>query len=170
MRLSRAPWWVWSVVLGTVFGAYEVISNLIEGRRVVPALIGGLVGGAVFGALMGPFQARQSRRNLETFGSIPRADRRTVARAALRGPLPTDPELREATRRYARSVVDRNTPARRAWTAAVCLGFVVLSIAVSSQGQWWFLLVGVLFGGLGIVGALTQTRIRRRLTMLEGGA
>ncbi len=168
MRLSTAAWWVWSLGVGTVFGVFELVSGLVEGHRVVPALIGAVVGGAVFGGLMGPLMARQARRNVEVFGSAPRADRRAIARASFRGPLPTDPALRQATVRYTRSHLEGDTRARRVRTLLICVAFVVLSIVVSVyDGEWWFLLIGIFFLALWIVGVVTQSRMRKRLVLLE---
>ena len=169
MRLSKAPWWMWSLAMGTVFGMFEVVSSLVEGRRVVPALVGGVVGGALFGLLMGPFMSRQSRRNRDVLGSVPDGDRRAVARAALRGPLPTDSQLRRATARYARSVIERNTVARRALSVAIWVSFTVLAIVLAvHERRWWYFVATLFFVGLGVVGEVTQARIRHRLPLLEG--
>jgi hypothetical protein len=52
-----------------------------------------LVTGAVFGLIMGPLDRRASARCRAALGELPDAEQREVRHAAMRGPVPADPEV-----------------------------------------------------------------------------
>lgn len=141
----RAPWWVLSAIAGVIFGIGQFLTNLGEGRSTGASATGALIAGLIFGLIVGPFSARQHRRFLAAQGDVPRESQREVRRAVMRGPAPSDPEVRAAA---ARVVALQLFQLHRLWWGVilwVALGALALWLAVS-ESPWW-LLCGSVFGG-----------------------
>jgi hypothetical protein len=86
--LQKAPWWVFSILTGVIFGGLTTVFGLLEypDRSPVVAVISGAVQGVFFGAIMGPFAARQRR----PFRLRPETCRRVTPRSQ-RAPRRADP-------------------------------------------------------------------------------
>jgi Flp pilus assembly protein TadB len=135
--------WVLGAVYGVVFATAMTITFALlwadgGGPAWPPALVGGSVGGLVFGGLMGPLAARRLRQHQGVVETLSRDERRRAARAAWRGPVPTDPVVRStATRMLAQN---REEMARIRWWVVGGFGaFLVLAVglALTSGTGWW---------------------------------
>ena len=142
--LLRAPWWVLSAIAGVIFGVGQFLTHLGEGRSAAASATGALVAGLLFGLIMGPFSVRQNRRLLAAQGDVPRESEKEVRRAVMRGPAPSDPEVRAAA---ARVVALQLAQLRRLWWAAILwVALVALSLWLAVSESPWWLLCGLLFG------------------------
>ncbi len=100
-RLSQSPWWVLSIISGTVFGVLTALVDLNKG--VHAAVLHGLIGGAIFGAIQGPITARRTRRWRAAVSHLSPDDVKAANRAVMRGPVPTDPRVRQTALELASS-------------------------------------------------------------------
>jgi hypothetical protein len=132
----------------------------------VPAIVGGCVGGVFFGLLMGRLTARQRRRSASPLSGMPAAQRRQVARAANRGPVPDDAEVR------ARAAVAADHWATqgelRRGQSAVVFGLFASGSAVFAVVSSTLWLLAVAFWLVMLVVAWRQpARLRRRAARLR---
>ncbi|WP_062985614.1 hypothetical protein [Nocardia anaemiae] len=99
--LRNAPWWALSLYFGVVFAIWMAVLWPIVNHEYSSGEIGGgavaaVVGGIIFGAVMGPVTARQFRQLNSVIGPLSNSAYRLAKRAAIRGPVPSDPEIRRA--------------------------------------------------------------------------
>ncbi len=126
---------------------------------------GGL-SGIVSGAVVGPVLVRQQRRAREAAGTASAAGLRQATRAARRGAVPDDPELREAARRLALHQ-RRELLRQRRWGLPVFLGLTALAVWLAAGGDpvlWWFAAGFLLFATW--VHAVEPRRLARRAEWL----
>jgi hypothetical protein len=169
--LNNAPWWVFSILTGVIFGGWMTVFGLLEypERSPVAALIGGAVAGIFFGAIMGPFTVRQRRGLSAAAGDLSTGDIKTAARAATRGPVPLDGNVRHAAARIA--VLQLDSLSRLRWVGLITFGFAValsVFLAVASSPWWWATPV---FFAAAFVGQLWWPRhLQRRVDLLTADA
>jgi hypothetical protein len=166
-RLLNAPTWVTSLLSGGLFGLLNTVTGrLIGGENWTEASVGGAMGGFVFGAVMGPVLARQQLRARDAVGTRSAAELRRAARAANRGPVPDDRELREAARRYAlhqRGEILR----QRRWGIPflVVVAALIVWLALRADAVFWWFAVGLLL--VAFVAYVAQPRrLERRAELL----
>jgi MFS family permease len=166
-HLLRAPWWVHSLMSGVPFGVVmALLERLRDDEPWGAAVSGGVPGGVLFGAVMGPFLQRQAARTLAATGPMAPWIRRAATRAAWRGPVPADPEVRAAALR----VVDHQLAEwqrRRTFLVGTYAFFTGLCVvlALTSSAWWWLAALG--FGGMLGVSVLMPGWLRRRRTLLQ---
>ncbi len=107
-----------------------------------------VIGGLVFGAIMGVMTARQWQEVNAGLGPLSNTTYRAVARAAVRGPIPTEPEIRGPALLLATHNLNRIT--RWSKSAVVTLAVVEAIVAL------WFAYPGrhrvtLVFGASGTV-------------------
>ena len=101
MRIRRATW-VSAVLIGGVFGAAFGAFIKLDGESWTEAVIAAVVTGIPFGVAMGRWGNKWLRDLEAAEGDLP-ADKAELAnRAAWKGPIPEDPEVRAAAIRIAR--------------------------------------------------------------------
>jgi hypothetical protein len=166
-KLQDAPWWVWSLIEGVFFGSFMAVYFHAQGSGGWSgAIVGGLISGAAFGAVMGPFAARQRRTTLAAAGSLPARDLPVAGRAAMRGPVPHDPDVRQAAERLATQQL--NEFSRFRWLGlSVFAAFTLLStfLALTSSPSWWAATaLFAVFEGLYL---LLPLHLRRRVALLK---
>jgi membrane associated rhomboid family serine protease len=166
--LEQAPWWALSLVTGLFFGGWMTLAGrFLQGESWGVAVVGGVFGGVLFGAVVGPLLARQRRRAREAAGTDRPDLLRRAARVAARGPVPEDPELREAARRLAlhqRAVLLRQRRWALPFLALVLAGDVAFALTRSPAWVWW--LGAVFFAALLSVHLLWPRRLARRARLL----
>ena len=165
--LADAPRWVLGVVTGVPFGAATgVYTTIDEPTSWTEAIVAGLIVGVIFGAAMA-YSLDQRRREVRAAaGELPANKVKVARRAAHRGPVPTDPEIRAAARRIAIQLLDRFFRGRKLSIAVMAL-VVVFGVGMALTGSPWRLLYA-----LGAVTALINQRywpirIRRRIALLS---
>jgi hypothetical protein len=140
--LLSAPRWVLALVQGVFFGAGMTVFSLVTtDRHWVGAVAGGAVGGVLFGAVMAPIAHRQNRGVREASGLTAADQQRAAVRASMRGPIPLEPDIREAAHRIAlqqrRELLSKRTFSVVTFAAITTLN-VFLAITAS---PWWWLTV-----------------------------
>lgn len=169
-RVVNAPWWALSLCTGVLFGlAFGIVSALfMRPADGVPAfgVTVGVIGGILFGLVMGPVLARLNGRARDALGELPAGRHSEVLRAASRGPVPADPEIRTAAARLAEVQLAQTLRYRTLGLIVFPVLLVlqaVLAVAVSA----WFGLGVVLFGALLALQVVEPRRLRRRVEILK---
>jgi hypothetical protein len=157
------------LVNGATFAVFMIAFYRLNSESWTFALASGLTSAVIFGAVSGPIHARQQRRAREAAGDLDRSAQRRANRAAARGEVPGDPDVRAAAARLAahrREEVERH----RWWTTAAFLAFAGLGVWVATTTQPW-MWSGVAFFVLA-AGAQQwwPQHYRRREALLTGGA
>jgi Flp pilus assembly protein TadB len=169
--LSKAPRWITAPIIGLPFGIMMGIYTKIDGPTSwLGAVLGGLVGGVFFGAVMA-FSLDKRRRSMRAaVGDLPTGEAKAARRAADRGPIPTDPEIRAAAVRIAtQQQLDLLCPvSRRLFIVAMVLSLTFSVVGAVTESPWYLLYA--------LVPALLLTsqwylprRIRRRIKLLSEG-
>jgi hypothetical protein len=145
--LNTAPRWILWLLYGVPFGAVMSIGTAWDDwSDPLETILFGLVVGLPYG-VFATFATEHPRREvLALIGEVPRDELSTVFRAARRGPVPADPELRAASLR-----LNRHDAARARLGAWTTLPFAVLMIAAAvfkpdGRPVWSVLAVLVLAG------------------------
>lgn len=145
--LRNAPWWALSIYFGVVFAVWmailwPIMSHENSSGGVGGATVAAIVGGILFGAIMGPITARQFRELNSVIGPLSNSAYRSARRAAVRGPVPSDPEIRRAAMALAIRGSDR-LRRRGRWTygtLAIIEAIIAVSYAyraVTSSAWYW---------------------------------
>lgn len=168
--LQTAPWWVVGTVQGTVFGLLFGLTSTWHHRSWVGVVVTVVVSGAVFGLVMGLVLRRRRRCRPYPVAELDLAGRRDAERAAVRGPVPTDPAARRdaaALTRHQLALMARG----RTFALVVFTVFLILGVLMAvTTGQWMYWLFAALFGGLLAQVVLRPRRLQRRLVMLTDPA
>jgi amino acid transporter len=167
--MRDAPWWVWSLITGVGYGV--VMGFYFQWSASNPGTGGwilGLSSGVFFGAFMGPFAARQARLTRALMGPLSPEQRRCARRAATRGPVPEDADVRAAALRlnvHQLAVTLRSRNWGLSGLGLILAGTVVVTV---SESAWSTCVVGVLLYAI-VAGVLiySPTRLRRQLARLE---
>jgi hypothetical protein len=166
--LLRARWWQFAALSAALLApVFVLLQRFLGHERWVPAAIVGSVTAAVCGPILALMLTGRWRDMMAAAGPLAEEDRASVERAARRGPVPADPQLREAARRLAedRLLTLRRTRTRALVTMSV---FVVLTAASAVlRSPWWWIAVGVCVGMLA-VGLTVPARVERRAALLRG--
>jgi membrane protein YdbS with pleckstrin-like domain len=166
-RFQSAPWWVLSLTMGCFFGAWMTVFGYLEhpGNWMRAAVIG-LIDGVFFGAVMGPLQVRRRRRMVAAIGNMPARDLRVASRAVMRGPVPTDPEIRQAAQWLATNQLKESSRFR--WLGLILLVFVTMvSVAIAlTSSPWWWLGAVAMFSMFAFF-LLMPIHLKRRIEMLK---
>jgi hypothetical protein len=166
--LIDAPRWVLgSVVALPVAVVLVFMTRTREDASWTAAIIEGLVVGAVAGAVMGPVLHRKNRRTREAIGDVPDAVRRSAGRAALWGPVPQDPAIRQAALRFAEHGLAQAS--RRpvvTWLGAALFAATNAFLAVTRSPWWW--VTTAFWVALLVAFFLMRPRLRRRIELLRG--
>lgn len=169
-HMENAPWWELSLISGLLFGSLMGVVFASQSTHHLSAgVVGGLIAGVVYGAVVGPFTASQRKRTNDVLGPIAVPQRRAARRAAIRGPVPTDPQTREAAARFASFQLDHLYRTR--WVGLIVLAAMVILSAVNIifLTAWWSAGV-LLFGGLLTLLLVWPRHLRRRLARLSAPA
>lgn len=164
-----SPWWVQGLVYGWFFGAAMTAFSVFQTGAWLPGLGGGLVGGVFFGLVMGRSMAKLNETLLSGLEGFSPADQRTIVRGSWRGPVPVDPQQREA----AKKLLQRrraNMVATRRWSVIVFAVAIVLYVvlAITQTWLWWF--AAALFLVFLALTLTTVPRMDKRLALLNGNA
>src|SRR3954454_2835079 len=121
-HLAKPPRWVLAVITGFPFGITMGIFTKIDGPTSwTESVVGGLVIGVVFGVAMAFSLDKRLCTMDAAVGDLPTGKRKAAHRAADRGPLPADPEIRAAALRIAMNKLDLLRPKKLFIVAAMVL-------------------------------------------------
>jgi Flp pilus assembly protein TadB len=158
------PWWQWSLITGIPFGG---LMFLVLGSRYPSHWIIWVATGIGFGAAMGPLIAGQARRLRPVIESMSAEEYRQVRRAAVRGPVPAEPWVRQDAARLASLHYDELTRFRVPMLIVFGLFLVLGALAAVVSSPWHWLTAGF-FALLMAFQVLWPRRLRRRIEHLQG--
>jgi hypothetical protein len=162
---ARGSAWRHGLLNGATFAVFMTAFYRLQSGSWTVALVSGSIAAVIFGAVTGPIHARQQRRAEEAAGDLDRSAQRRAARAAVRGAVPDDPEVRAAAARLAahrREEVERH----RWWTTAIFLVFAGLGVWVAVTEQPWMWLGVAFFLSACVAQSWGPRHLRRRETRL----
>ena len=166
--LLRARWWQVAAVAFVVLAPLLVVlQRVLVHEPWTVAIVAGVAAAAGCAPVLAWISTRQLQDSMAAAGPLSEGDRVWVERAARRGPVPADPELRQAALRLAedRLLTVRRTRTRALATTAVLT--VVTGANAVLRSPWWWIAVGVCVGMLAIV-LVAPSRVARRAALLRG--
>lgn len=167
-KLQNAPWWVWSLIMGVYFGAAMAVFLHMQEPSVWPAaIVGGLVSGVIFGAIMGPLVVRLRRKTSAAAGNLPARDLRIAGQAVMRGPVPLDPDIRQAAARLATLQLKQFSRLRGGFGLLLFGTLTMFSAfhALTDSPWWW--VTAALFLALCALYVILPRHLKRRLEILS---
>ncbi len=163
-RYSKPPpWWVLSILQGVPFAAVMTLLRLDSGWG--PALVGGGVAGLCFGLITGPMLARQMNRIHAAAAPLPPESVRAASNAAVLGPVPRDPLVREAAQRLAAQLLVQ-LQRHRGVKLVTTLAFTTLVAVLGATSSGWYWLALVLPVVMVAVQLWLPRHLRRRVELL----
>ncbi|MGY1609309.1 hypothetical protein [Geodermatophilus sp. SYSU D00700] len=165
--LLRAPWWALSLVMGALVApGLVLVVRFVGDESWTAAVVTGVVAAVVCAPVLGLLVARDTRDTLDASGPVPHRDRALVERAARRGPVPEDDDLREAALRVVEGRLALVTRTRtRAVVTTVVLALLCAGVALTRSPWWWAGVVVCI--GLSVLVLVTPARLRRRADLLR---
>jgi Flp pilus assembly protein TadB len=164
--LADPPRWVLGVVTGVLFGVATGVYFKMYAPTWTAAILRGLGVAAVFGATMAFSLYRERRDMRAVVGELPANKFKAAYRAAERGPVPTDPEIRAAARRIATQELARHLRGRTFVIVGSAFALVA-SVGLAVIGSPWQLLYAPVVGVLLVVQWYWSQRLRRRIALLS---
>jgi hypothetical protein len=167
--MLKAPTWLLVFVLGVPFGVLTGGSLAVAGQDAVPAVIAGATMGLLFGIVVAWASRRQRRELVGALGGLPENRWGAAQRAAWRGPVPQDAQVRAAALDVAETSLRRVLKYRTAFVVIFGLNLVLSIINVVMEVSvvkvvlvplWVFALVNQLW--------YTPRRLRARIAELAG--
>lgn len=168
-RWQQAPWWVLGIVQGLLFTLIFAAGAAITGHETFTSTLpGALIAGVVFGALMGPASARMRQRLLAGLPAQASPEQqRAGARAARRGPVPSDPVIQQV----AVHLVQRRLQEARHGRVRQLLtfgAFTLVYLGLALVWSRWWLLAAALFSLFLVLAWVEPARLQHRLGRLTG--
>jgi hypothetical protein len=170
--LANLPRWALGLISGFTFGTAMGIFTKIDGPTSwTEAVVGGVIMGVLFGAVMA-FSIDKRRREMRVaLGDLPADKSRAARRAADRGPIPADAEVRAAALRIAGHQLDLFRRARGRSVVVIVLLMTSTVGLVVSGSPWYVRLLNALTPLLMLIGYwYWPRRIRKRIELLSEGA
>lgn len=165
--LQTAPWWVVGAVQGTIFGLiFGIFTATQQGESWVGVVVTVLLSGAVFGLAMGLLRRRQRHRRPDPVPDLDLSGRRDAERAAVRGPIPTDPAARRDAAALTRHQLELMARGRTLGLVVFTFFLILALLLAVTTGGWVNWLFAVLFFGLLTQVVLRPRRLQRRLALL----
>jgi hypothetical protein len=165
--MSGAPKWVVAVIAGTFFGTGVGIFIKSDGSSWTETIIGALVLGVAFGIPAAFWFDKERRESCAAEGDLPTDKLKSAHRAAERGPIPEDPEVRAAALRIATHHLQQIQYAPR----LVAIGWPVLLLIITVIGSVtdspWHLIFAVVPVFILVGQVSLPTRTRRRIELLS---
>jgi hypothetical protein len=163
--LLRAPWWIRALVYGIYFGTVTGFLNAtISHQDFATAAAQGALGGLIFGVVMGVRGSRSGNAFARIAGPVLREKLPAVLRATVKGPIPDDPDIRNASGRIIAYRLSRL--GRAVAVTYVVFGlFAALAVylVITSGPVWW--LAFALFISFIPLTAYQASRTRRRAAL-----
>lgn len=166
-RLLHAPAWALGVVNGSLFSlGWAAWTHYGDGESWTASLSYGAILGVFFGAIMGVVQHRQQCGVREVAARSPEGLSGRVRRAARRGPVPEEAEVRDAAHGLV-VAQQAQLEKQRVWAPAFFVLLAVLGVfqAVTDSPWWWLVVVAWTVAAVGH--PYLRHRLRRRAELLR---
>ena len=168
-RLLDAPAWVLALFTGTFFAVFWALTTRVQGESWSAAVVQGAILGVFFGGVMGPVLHRQNRGLREAAARSPEGLSKRVRRAAWRGPVPDDVDVRRAAHEVVLAQ-SAQLERQRVWGPAVFLLLAALGTYLAvADDPWWWLSVPVWITAAA-AHRVVLLRLRRRAELLRPDA
>jgi hypothetical protein len=159
----KVPLWLWYLICPLCLAALItiILHEMPFSQKLdwTPSIAIGAVLGVTAGIFVGRRRVRRERQKREILGSLPIEDRPIALRAAVRGPIPADPEIR----RVARQIVDSSPWRRKASWGDVAWGILVCTILATDEPSWAFLtLIAAILAYKAFDAVILPRRLRQR--------
>jgi tetrahydromethanopterin S-methyltransferase subunit F len=145
-------------IFGTMMGFFYAYQNH---HGIMAAAVAGLFAGVVFGTAMAWVGTKQRQKARVAAGPMPTDKYMAAWQAANKGPIPDDPEIREAAGRLVRIRLLASNKASK-FNVGVFEFFLLLSVylAFTATPLWW--LSVPFWAGFGLLTYKQTTKIRER--------
>ena len=166
--LLTAPQWVLSVVFGVFFGFGTALFGIVvqDGSSIIGRLVGSLIGRTLFGLVMGRYTFDLNQHARAAAGPLTDDQFRAAARAQRRGPVPSDPRVREATEQLIQFRLTEYEDNRQQNLLVLAVLTVGLALAAVFVSAWWG--VGALACALGLIAQVVGAMLlARRLDTVQ---
>ncbi|GLY32199.1 hypothetical protein [Kineosporia sp. NBRC 101731] len=165
-RLITAPWWVLALIVGTPVSAFlALFLHLTDPYLDFPGVLFALPAGAIVGLAVGRLTAETNAQTMEVAALDNQDELAQALRASRRGPVPTDPRIRQAAHRLAVLHLSRfkRQQTSAAWTfVPLCMLYTGLAI---NSSPWWLLALAF-FALMLALNRVLPTRTARRIIEL----
>lgn len=163
--LLRAPWWILALIYGIYFGAVTGVLNAVTNHQdFATAAAGGAAGGLFFGLLMGVTTSRRRDRLSQIAGPVSREQLPVVFRAAAKGPIPDDPDIRRASGQVIAYRLSRlGKLVVLSYAVFGAFSALALYLVMTSGRAWW--LAFALFASFVPLTAFQAARTKRRAAL-----
>jgi hypothetical protein len=165
---SEVPWWILAVMFGVPFGVGMGLFTKSDGSSWAEAGVGAIVTGIPFGLAMGWWTIKWRAGIDEAEGDLPADKVKLAHRAAVRGPIPVDADVRSAALSLASlQLAQYAGKIRRLTIVMVALAFVISLIGAVTDSLS-ALEPALLFGVVLLWHWYRPRQIRRRIGLLSG--
>jgi hypothetical protein len=166
--MSGAPKWVVAVIAGTYFGTGMGIFIKSDGSSWTETIIGALTLGVAFGIPAAFwFDKERRRQSCAAQGDLPTDKLKSAHRAAERGPIPEDPEVRAAALRIATHHLQQLPHAPRLVAIGSPVLFLIITVIGSVTDSPWYLIIAVVPVFILIGQVSLPRRTPRRIELLS---
>ncbi|MEV8378868.1 hypothetical protein AB0P21_39390 [Kribbella sp. NPDC056861] len=166
-RLVTMPTWALFLITTLAFLLPMIIAGFFGDLLTRAGLIFFVAFSLVFGAIMTLTLKRRFRRERRAVGDVPPAVENAAHKAVMRGPVPTDPEIRAATLKLAEHQLQMMIK----WRPLVIIGFTIAAVAtvasvIAASEAPWRLLVIACYVPLMLAQWYGPKKLRRRIQEL----
>jgi hypothetical protein len=161
------PRWLRMSLACLVGGAGTGIFVRTDGASWTTSAVVGGIAGIVFALAIWWFEPKWRRERAELEGDLPADKVQLARRAAERGPVPTDPEIRAAALRIASHGLTTSSryPGPRL-TTAIGVVMAIATIRAAMSGSWWAPLYALSASAMLYSGLYRPKQLRRRIDLL----
>ncbi|MFI5693502.1 hypothetical protein ACIA58_16765 [Kribbella sp. NPDC051586] len=165
--LSAAPKWVVALIAGAGFGTGMGSFIRNDGSSWTETIVSGLILGVAFGIPMAFWFDKEQRKMRAVEGDIPTEKLKAAHRAAMRGPVPEDPEIRVAALRIASHQLREYGQIRKPLRIVLALLVLTFSVLGSVTNSPWYLLLAVAPASILAEAFYLPRRARGRIKLLS---
>lgn len=165
-HFSDPPRWLRVAFACLVGGAGTGLLAKTDGVSWTTSGVAAVIGGIVFAVAIWRFEPKWRRERAEIEGGLPADKLRLARRAAERGPVPADPEIRAAALRIAsRNLTTLQRPGPRI-TTAIGVVMAIATIGAAMSGSWWAPLYALSACATLYSGLYRPKQLRRRIELI----
>jgi hypothetical protein len=166
-HFSDPPRWLRVAFAGLVGGAGTGLLIKTDGVSWTTSGVVAVIGGIVFALAIWRFEPKWRRERAEIEGGLPADKLRLARRAAERGPVPDDPEIRAAALRIASRDLN-GSPWHPGPKAATAMGvaMAIASVVAAFSGSWRALPYALSACAMFYYGLYRPKQLRRRIELL----
>jgi hypothetical protein len=168
----KAPWWLWVLIWPPCIAvAMTILWHQAPWSPPRPgwtfSAIMGVVFGVVAGSTAGWWHAQWERQDRAILRLLPTEDRPVALRAAVRGPIPADPEIRRVVRQLINHRLTRPKYKKGQWKERLWFVLTLCIVYISPGFSWFWLTVAAISAYLTVHDIIKVRRLRQRSQALQ---